>query len=72
MLLPFVQRLPVDHLLFATVEAGDAAVKAGTVEATPNVSQHGKPAKKSGAWPLRRTTAHAACTACTGRSGGPL
>jgi ABC-type multidrug transport system ATPase subunit len=34
------QRLPVDHLLFATVEAGDAAVK-GSENPTPAGSTHG-------------------------------
>jgi hypothetical protein len=29
------QRLPVDHLLFATVEAGDAAVKSNSGNDTP-------------------------------------
>lgn len=36
-----MQRMPVDHLLFATVEAGDSAIKAPTQATTPNESQHG-------------------------------
>lgn len=35
------QRLPVDHLLFATVEAGDAAVKASEPPTPANGTEHG-------------------------------
>ncbi|KAL6759443.1 ABC transporter [Haematococcus lacustris] len=42
------QRLPVDHLLFATVEAGDAAVKAVSGASTPAPSNHGTTAGHEG------------------------
>jgi hypothetical protein len=43
------QRLPVDHLLFATVEAGDAAVKSNTEANTPSGSVHANGGSSHGA-----------------------
>jgi hypothetical protein len=48
------QRLPVDHLLFATVEAGDAAVKSNTEANTPSGSVHANGGSSHGAPPKPR------------------